>query len=179
MPSQRQPDGTDLSAIDSTTGLIPRAVVISAGSGGSDFAWPTIAVCAMLLGFIVAITFGNVTDVGVADHLHWLFASRGRPAEPEARLALVITATRIDQLTVVATLSPRGFHPLLASTAREVLAQVRAYPGALRLAVVDDTLPDYAFIARVLKDNVPLGRIIVLKGSHRSQDIGPMLLARL
>jgi hypothetical protein len=40
------------------------------------------------------------------------------------------------------------------------------------LAVVDATLPDYAFIARALKDTLPIGSIIVLKGSHRSQDIG-------
>jgi hypothetical protein len=73
---------------------------------------------------------------------------------------------------VVATLSPRGFHPLLASSEREVLSQIRAYPGTLRLAVVDATLPDYAFIARALKDTLPIGSIIVLKGSHRSQDIG-------
>ena len=53
-----------------------------------------------------------------------------------------------------------------------MLSQIRAYPGTLRLAVVDATLPDYAFIARALKDTLPIGSIIVLKGSHRSQDIG-------
>ena len=49
-----------------------------------------------------------------------------------------------------------------------MLSQIRAYPGTLRLAVVDATLPDYAFIARALKDTLPIGSIIVLKGSHRS-----------
>ena len=53
-----------------------------------------------------------------------------------------------------------------------MLSQIRAYPGTLRLAVVDATLPDYAFIARALKDTLPIGSIIFLKGSHRSQDIG-------
>jgi hypothetical protein len=178
MLTQQQRHGTDLSAIGSPTYPVLSAVVRTSGSRGSDLTRPTIAVCAILLGFVGALYLGGgPANVAAVDLLHWIFSSRA--PEPGARQALVVMATRIDQLTVVATLSPRGFHPLLASTRREVLAQIRAYPGALSLAVVDDRLPDYAFIARVLKDNVPLGGIIVLKGSHRSQDIGPMLLDRL
>jgi hypothetical protein len=179
MSSQRQIEGTDLSSTDSRTGPIPRATM-TAGSGGSDLTWPAVAACAMVLGFTVSLTIGSLpSNVVLAKQLHRLFAPRQRPAQPEARQALVITATRIDQLTVIATLSPRGFQPLLARTRREVLAQIRAWPGTLKLAVVDDTVPDYAFIAHVLKDHIPNGGIIVLKGSHRSQDVGAMLLTRL
>ena len=45
--------------------------------------------------------------------------------------------------------------------------------------MVDATLPDYAVIARALKNVLPVRRIIVLTASTRSQDIGPMLLDRL
>jgi hypothetical protein len=60
-----------------------------------------------------------------------------------------------------------------------VLEQIHAHPGALKLAVVDSTLPDYAGITRALGDSIPAGGIIVLNGSQRTQDIGPMLLNRL
>jgi hypothetical protein len=59
------------------------------------------------------------------------------------------------------------------------MSQIRAHPGTLGLALVDDTLPDYASIAHALKGALPTGSIIVLKGSHRPEDIGPMLLDRL
>jgi hypothetical protein len=148
-------------------------------SGRSVWEWPTIVACGMLLGFVVAINFGTAPALGrVSNPLHRMFAGRGE-AEAEVRQALIVTADRRDQLTAVATLSPRGFYPLLARNKREVMSQIRAHPGTLGLAVVDDTLPDYAFIAHALNGALPMGSIIVLKGSHRSEDIGPMLLDRL
>jgi hypothetical protein len=107
-----------------------------------------------------------------------MFAWRGK-AESGGRQALIVTADRRDQLTAVATLSPRGFNPLLARNKREVMSQIRDHRGTLGLAVVDDTLPDYASIAHVLNGALPMGSIVVLKGSHRPEDIGPMLLDRL
>ncbi|SRR5260370_15498140 len=180
MPARQRHDGTHTSTIDSLTREIARATILTTGSGLSDFTWPTIAACAMLFGFVVAVNLdGAPTFVGAVDQLHWLFAWCDRVAEPDAEQALIVTANRRDQLTAVATLSPRGFYPLLASNEREVVSQIRAHPGTLRLAVVDDTLPDYAFIARALKGTLPIGSIIVLQRSHRSEDLGPMLLDRL
>ena len=98
---------------------------------------------------------------------------------PPDRQALVITASPRDQLIAVATLSPRGFQPLLASNARQVRAHIRAYPRTLGLAIVDATLPDYPSISRALKEKLPSGSIIVLTRSHRSEDVVPMLLDRL
>ncbi len=133
----------------------------------------------MLLGFVVTINFGTAPAFGrVSNQLHRMFVRRGE-SEAEVQQALIVTADRRDQLTAVATLSPRGFYPLLARNKREVMSQIRAHPGTLGLAVVDDTLPDYAFIAHALNGALPMGSIIVLKGSHRSEDIGPMLLDRL
>ncbi|MCX6626789.1 MAG: hypothetical protein NTW28_04055 [Candidatus Solibacter sp.] len=134
----------------------------------------------MLLGFVIAASSGSAAAmVDAADRLLQQLDWRNWGAEPEVRQALIVTANRRDQLTVVATLSPRGFTPLLASSGREVLSQIRAHPGTLKLAVVDATLPEYAFIADSLKNILPVGSIIVLSGSEGPQDIGPMLLDRL
>jgi hypothetical protein len=147
-------------------------------AGDPDFSWPTITICGMFLGFIIAFHFGSagVKTVPV-DLLNRMLPSRDQLAASED--VLIITADPRDQLTVVATLSPRGFHPLLASSESEVVSQIRAHPDTLKLAVVDATLPDYASIASTLKDTLPLGNIIVLKSSHQSQDIAPLLLDRL
>lgn len=153
--------------------------IATARSGKSVWEWPTIVACGMLFGFVGAINFGGAPAFGgVSDQLHRMF-SRGGPAESDVREALIVTADRRDQLTAVATLSPRGFSPLLARNKREVMSQIQAHPGTLGLALVDDTLPDYAFIAHALKGALPTGSIVVLKGSHRPEDIGPMLLDRL
>ena len=154
-------------------------IIATTRSGRFVWEWPTIVACGMLLGFAAAINFGSAPAFGgVSNRLHRMF-SRSSKAESEVRQALIVTADGRDQLTAVATLSPRGFNPLLARNEREVLSQIRDHPGTLGLAVVDDTLPDYASIAHVLNGALPMGRIIVLKGSHRSEDIGPMLLDRL
>ena len=154
-------------------------IIATSRSGKSVWEWPTIVACGMLVGFVVAINFGTAPAFGrVSNQLHRIFSRSGR-AESEVRQALIVTADTRDQLTAVATLSPRGFDPLLARDKREVISQIRNHPGSLGLAVVDDTLPDYASIARILSGALPTGSVIVLKGSHRSEDIGPMLLDRL
>ena len=154
-------------------------IIATSRSGKSVWEWPTIVACGMLLGFVFAINFGGAPAFGgVSNQLHRMFSRSGK-AESEVRQALIVTADRRDQLTAVATLSPRGFNPLLARNKREVMSQIREHPGTLGLAVVDDTLPDYASIAHVLNGALPMGSIIVLKGAHRSEDIGPMLLDRL
>ena len=148
-------------------------------SGKSVWEWPTIVACGMVLGFAAALSFGSAPAFGkVSDQFHRMF-TRSDKAESEARQALIVTVNRRDQLTAVATLSPRGFYPLLARNKSEVMSQIREHTGTLGLAVVDGTLPDYASIARVLSGALPTGSVIVLKGSHRSEDIGPMLLDRL
>ena len=180
MPTAQRLEGTGRNSIDGAGWPVPLATVKIPASGAYDFTWPPMVICAVWIGFLVAFNLGSVpAHTGAGDLLQRLFAWYGKPPEPEARPALVITANPRDQLTVVATLSPRGFNPLLAGSEREVRSQIRAYPGALKLAVVDATLRDYAGIVRALKDTLPIGSIIVLKGSHRPEDVGPMLLDRL
>ncbi len=148
-------------------------------SRGPDYTWSSIALCGILAGLALAVYFDRVPHTfGVPNSLQRLFEFHGQ-SESEAGQALIVTTRPGSQLSAVATLSPRGFAPLLAANKREVLSQIRTHPGTLRLAVVDATLPDYAVIARALKNILPLRRIIVLNSSIRSQDIGPMLLDRL
>jgi CheY-like chemotaxis protein len=105
--------------------------------------------------------------------------SRLHAPEPEAAQVLIVTANPHNRLTAVATLSPRGFSPLLASKKSEVLSEIRAHPATLKLAVVDAALPDFALIQRALNNVLPVSRIIVVKASTRLEDVGPMLLDRL
>jgi hypothetical protein len=149
-------------------------------SGRADFNWPPIAICAVLFGFVIAIFFSRAPGKnGPADLLERLFAPHHQAADAIVGQVLIISANPGDQLTAVTTLSPRGFHPLLAGSDPEVLSQIQAYPGAVKLAVVDATLPDYPRIARTLKSNLPDNSIVILKSPHRSDDIAPMLLERL
>jgi hypothetical protein len=154
-------------------------IIATTRSGKSVWEWPAIVACGMLFGFAAAISFGTAPAFGkVSDQLHRMFA-RSDKSESATRQALIVTADSRDLLTVIATLSPRGFYPLLAGNKREVMSQIRDHKGTLRLAVVDDALPDYASIVHALNGALPIGSIIVLKGSHRPEDIGPMLLDRL
>jgi hypothetical protein len=152
-------------------------------SGNSDFNWPPIAICALLLGFAIAVYVSRVPrKPGAPDllqQINQLFAWRSEPVAPNFGQALIITANSRDQLTAVTTLSPRGFHPLLAASEEEVQSQLRTHPGAVKLAVLDASLPDYVGIVRALKAILPADNIIVLKRSRRSEDIAPMLLDRL
>jgi hypothetical protein len=115
----------------------------------------------------------------VMDTMRRCYAWFEPPPPPPPPEALVVTANRAAQLTVITAISPRGFHPLLAGTEQEVLAQIQAYRGTLRLAIVDSTMPDYARIARDLQRSIPANRIIVLKGPPRPEEICPLLLDRL
>jgi hypothetical protein len=144
-----------------------------------DFSWPTIAVCGVLLGLVIAIkSSGEPFIIGnITDQVQRLYAWYGSP-RPESKV-LVITANRRFQVAVIATLSPRGYQPILAHSGHEALALIRANPRGLMLAVVDDTLPDYRSITRTVRGYVPAGGLIVLKGSARPQDIAPSLLERI
>ena len=145
-----------------------------------DSNWPVILTCAMVFAFVAIVKFRDVPALlNAKNKLDNLLEWRGNLSETQDRQALVITARPRDRLIAVATLSPRGFQPLLASNARQVHSQIRAYQRTLSLAVVDATLPDYPSISRALKEKLPSGSIIVLTRSHRSEDVVPMLLDRL
>ncbi len=157
-----------------------RLDVTGTASRGAEYTWSSIAIVGMFFGLMITLHFGRVPQIlGLADPMDRLLAWRGGETEQFSAQALIVTADPGSRLTAVATLSPRGFAPLLAGNKREALSQIRNHPDTLRLAVVDATLPDYAVISRALKNILPVRRIVVLTASTRSQDIGPMLLDRL
>jgi CheY-like chemotaxis protein len=134
----------------------------------------------MVFGLAATLYFGRgPQNFGFANPLEPLFDRLGGSSESAAAQALIVTADPRNRLTAVATLSPRGFSPLLAGNKSEVLSQIRNHPHAVKLAVIDTALPDFALIARALKDILPASRIIVLNASTRSEEVGPILLDRL
>jgi CheY-like chemotaxis protein len=174
----RQRVGSTYSSTYTPTSPLPDGSNTTKVSSAYDFSWPIFVIGGIVLGCFLAFNYTNIlTNIPV--ELHRLLVTPHLSAELEARNVLVVTANRRDQLTAVATLSPRGFQPLLASSESEVLAQISAHPRTLSLVVVDSSLPGYARIRSALRDFIPIGGIIVLNGTHGSQDIGPMLLERL
>ena len=160
-------------------GVDPEATIATTRYGRSVWEWPTIVACGMLLGFVAAINFGSAPAFGgVSNQLHRMFAWRDK-AEPDVRQALIVTADRRDQLTAVATLSPRGYYPLLARNRREVISQIRDHPGTLGLAVVDDTLAGLRFHRTCLERRPSQGQHhrpegFSPVGRHRSHAAGPV-----
>ena len=95
----------------------------------------------MVFGFVALVSVSSAAAFRNAkNQLHNLLDWRGNLTGTPDHQALIVTANPRDQLIAVATLSPRGFQPILAGNARQVRAQIRAYPGTLRLAVVDADL---------------------------------------
>ena len=147
---------------------------------GADFSWPTMAACGVVLGLVCAAQFGGFVQESVAgDKIREFFAWHRQAPEAATRQALIVTTDSRDRLTAVATLSPRGYHPLLAGSRQEVETQMAAHPGAVGLVVLDATLPDFPAIQQALTQSLPVGRIVILNAPHRTQDVGPILLARL
>jgi hypothetical protein len=147
----------------------------TANSGTLGVSWPAVASCALLVGLIAAATGADL----IRESLHHIFAPAAAAPQEEPRKALVITANRRDELTAIATLGPRGYRPLLAGNESETLAQIRANPHAVQFAVVDESLPDFAPIARALREALPNAGIVVLGSTHRCEDLGALLLERL
>ena len=156
-----------------------RLNVTGSGSRSSEYTWASITICGMVFGLTATLYFARGPQSLAFDNpLDRLVDRFGDSSEPAAAQALIVTADPRNRLTAVATLSPRGFSPLLAGNKGEALSQIHAHPATLRLAVIDPAMPDFALIARALKNILPVSRIIVLNAT-RSEDVGPMLLDRL
>src|SRR5689334_8655807 len=98
-----------------------RLDVTGTGSQNTEYAWSSGAILGMLFGLAIALHFGRLPQIlGLTNPIDRLFVWRGAVAEPAAGQALIVTRDPGSQLTAVATLSPRGFAPLLAGNKREV-----------------------------------------------------------
>jgi hypothetical protein len=148
--------------------------------GASDLNWPVIAVCGIMAGLAGAYEIGTaMADPHSRGAIQEFFTWHRHEPEVQAREALVITADPKDELTAVATLGPRGYHPLLANCEDQVHKQLEAHPGAIALAIVDARIPEYKSIEEQLKRVLPDTGILVLTVKHRTEEVGPFLLSKL
>ena len=146
--------------------------------GWFEFSWPTVIFCAILLGGAAASQTSWENVVKSLDRLGTMMTARA--AEPaKADFALVVTDDASRRLEVAATLSPRGFDPLLAQDAEQVRRQVNEHVGAVVFAVVDGATPNAHAIVRALAQTMPREHIVLLAAGERRENVGPILLDRL
>ncbi|MEO8596982.1 MAG: hypothetical protein ABI759_26935 [Candidatus Solibacter sp.] len=101
-----------------------------------------------------------------------------RAVVPELE-ALVVTADDQAALTAVATLTPRGYHPVPAVSARQALKLLSGGGHKWKLAVIDSSLPEYKLLPEAFKKVLPAGSIIVVQGHRGAQAVSRVLLERL
>jgi hypothetical protein len=146
---------------------------------GLEFSWPV----GVSVALVIAVAFGShdgrekLSSALSAFPNVLLWRSHAQAGEP-ARI-LVVTLDPRKELTVVATISPRGFDPLLARSLDAVQAIIETDAPVIGLAVVDENCPGAMSITRLLRKSLPATRILVLKRSIQPGEIGPLLLGVL
>jgi hypothetical protein len=157
----------------------PRNVIDTSRSHWADFTWPSLAFCAVLAGLLLSTADGSGALGQALDRVRQLVVLGPNTARAQSDRVLIVTSNPAYQRNIVATLSPRGFEPLLARDLDQAKALLAARGGDVPLAVLDDAVPDAAAIAQALRHAIPSGRIIVIKRGSRPEDIGHMLWERL
>ena len=175
MASYMQSDSTNIS-VQPESG---RGLFDSSRRGWFDMSWPSMVIIAVFAGLMISLYYSGPSREFPLHRVYETFTRRSAPAAASQDRVLVVTANADRQLQVIATLSPRGFDPLLAGTLAEVTAQLAAHPGAIKFAVVDTALRDSAAISARLSAVLPTNRIVTLRPSYRRETIGPILLNRL
>ncbi|MBS1859045.1 MAG: hypothetical protein JST11_26975 [Acidobacteria bacterium] len=144
-----------------------------------EASWPAVALCLMIVAFVTVFdgprekllrAAGRVRDsVSPAIVLH----------NPEPDRVLILTTDPMHELAVVATLSPRGFEPLLARDLRSAKQQLSAHSSRVSFVVMDAAVPGAAAMARSLGGMLPAGHIVVLQPGVSRESIGQTLLNQL
>jgi len=134
-------------------------------------------------GFAAAIRYADSPSLFAAvEHVNQALnplLNRNRPAAPVDYEALIVTADHNTELTSVATLSPRGFHPVIAGGAQDALERVRTTEHPWELVVIDATLPGAATLTRALRDHLPAANIVAVQGHSGAQAVSRVLMERL
>ena len=143
-----------------------------------EVSWPSVAICAVFAGIILAASLSNRTfDSTIGALIDAPFWHRKAENQPDRVLVVVSNPERRSQ--VILTLTPRGLEPVLASNLSEVRKELAANPALPRLAVVDGAVRNSDRIARTLAVSMPASRIVVLNQFDRREAIGKILLDRL
>ena len=100
-----------------------------------------ITLLGVWLGFAAAIHSADSSRIYAAvdrfNHAVDSRSSRGAGPPSPDHDALIVTADRTAELTSVATLSPRGYHPVISGSSEDALARVRASAPSWKLVVID------------------------------------------
>jgi hypothetical protein len=177
MQSKIQPDSLTAPANSGDprdTGLIDIS-----GPSLLELSWPTIVICALFIGMILASTTKDETFETVTGKVREFLHPRKAIAAVVQERALVITANPDREMQVTATISPRGFEAFPAKNLEEVTRLLAGHPTAPRLAVLDNAVHDADAISRLLRSRIPADRIVYLNQSTPRESIGPILLDRL
>jgi hypothetical protein len=148
-------------------------------AGGLEWSWPIASFLAILLGFTFAGQDQRDSLLAGLQRISDVVLRRAAAQSPELDRVLIVTANTKQQLNVIATLSPRGIDPLLAQNGRDVRTMLDQSASRIRFAVLDESLPDSAAIARKLRDSLPGNRVIILKAGSGADTIGPLLMSYL
>ena len=151
-------------------------VVELAPKGWFDLSWPVFGMAALLTGLVFAST--DTKDAEKAwERVQGMFARKQEIVVNDR--VLVVTANADRELQVIATLSPRGFDPVLANCAKDVEQQMARHRDSIRMAVVDGSVPNAGAIVQNLKWSLPARRVVLLQANSPRESIGPILLDRL
>lgn len=143
-----------------------------------DFSWPALAFCLLIVAFVMVSDGARARVVHIIDRFGDRLVPRAAAASDPDRV-LIVTSDPARELTVIATLSPRGLEPLLARDLKGARSQLAAHPAKVRFAVVDAAVPGAASIARALGKTLPPGRIVTLPRGTSREAVGRLLLNRL
>ena len=170
---------SDVYLVDRDAPQSPPVTLGGSGYGWLELCWPSFGFCGILIGVFLATQTGQLAFASAAEHLRNFLVPQAAIQKTEPARVLIVTSNPDRRLQVIATLSPRGFEPLLAETGDEAVEQFAAHSAAVRLAVVDTAVPNSAAIARALRAKLPAARIIVLQASSPREAVGSILLNRL
>ena len=133
-------------------------------------------------GFAAAIHYaGSPSIYAAVDHFNHAinpFINLEPPTPPDHD-ALIVTSDHTTELTSVATLSPRGFHPMIAGGAKDALERVHAEGRVWKLVVIDSGLPGSTALTRVLREQLPGANFVAVQGRSGAQAVSRVLLERL
>jgi len=136
----------------------------------------------VFIGFVVAVHLaGSPRLYAAVDRLNHKLTPvlNQQPHAPLDTEALIVTADHNTELTSVATLSPRGFHPVIATGAQNALERIGADVHVWKLVVIDASLPGAAALRRALREQLPAVDFIAVPGRSGAQAVSRVLMERL
>jgi len=143
----------------------------------------TIMVIGVWLGFAAALHSADSSLIYAAvDHFNHAIdprSNRGAAPSPLDHDALIVTRDHTTELTSVATLSPRGFHPVISGSPEDALIRVHSATLSWKLVVIDASLPGSAALTRTIRELLPSVNLIGVRGKHGSLAISSVLMEHL